>query len=242
MAYAPCRGTRLAVLIRNFGLCPVEFISSANNEQKQMMTSLRAEYRRLAKENHPDMAPADQKEQASDKFVKLKNDFEEAHKLLESGIRPVGASTSGPSATRWQATSAGSAAAGGGPMGNVWYEPAPHWQEKQWEKSKPPEFDFATKMKGRFVVGSGLILFVYFMREFGAAFAGSTFAWHPGTGTRRYGGQQESAAAVRQEAADKPKVKPQVVPERKPVDSFYTKRGISGTKKNWQPRGYGPSL
>mmetsp|Transcript_42405 Transcript_42405/g.76985 ORF Transcript_42405/g.76985 Transcript_42405/m.76985 type:complete len:230 (+) Transcript_42405:65-754(+) len=210
------RSARLASLLKGFGLCPIE---SAKMEPKKMISSLRSEYFRRAKETHPDLSTESHaKEEASKRFVALREQFEEAQRLIESGVMP----SSTPYAS---AHTADTSYREGQTV--YYYHPS-------WESTKPVvEFDLMTRMKGRLLVFSVAVALFYILKEFGAAFAGITFAWHPGTSVRRWDsftGEKEA------EVVKAPIVRKDT--KERGVDSFYQKRGMSNTKKKYVPRGY----
>mmetsp|Transcript_29240 Transcript_29240/g.67314 ORF Transcript_29240/g.67314 Transcript_29240/m.67314 type:complete len:229 (-) Transcript_29240:164-850(-) len=213
------RSARLASLLKGFGLCPVEL---AQMEPKKMMSSLRSEYFRRAKETHPDLASeSTAKEEASKNFVLLRERFEEAQKLIENGVVPS------LSAAQTSFSSSGSA-----PFRDA---QTVYYYHPSWNPSPKPvvEFDSMTKLKGRLLVFSVALALCAFLKEFGAAFAGISFSWHPGTSVRRWDSCPSADAA---EVPKAPIVRQDT--RERGVDSFYQKRGVSNTRKKYVPRGH----
>mmetsp|Transcript_58050 Transcript_58050/g.138139 ORF Transcript_58050/g.138139 Transcript_58050/m.138139 type:complete len:235 (-) Transcript_58050:104-808(-) len=219
------RSLKLSILLKGFGMSPAEF---ARKEPKVVLTSLRSEYFRLAKATHPDLAPAAEKESAEKKFVALRQQFEEAQQLLESGVVPS-SSTAAHGSARYGTSSASDAEQSQREDIHVYYyHPAWHGDPKP-----AVEFDTWTKMKGRLLVLSVSLALIAFLKECGAAFAGHTFAWHAGTSVRRWDSFKGEKSA---EEPPKEKIRRQDTSERG-VDSWYQKRGVSNTRKNYVPRG-----
>lgn len=231
------RAHRLSVLLRNFGLSPKDLV---NKEAKVVIPLLRSEYYRLAKEQHPDLAPDDLKVEAARRFTRLRSDFEEASNLLEAGIRPWESSTTGStdSKTRF-----------------VYQQPWHKSKEQPWEDPwTQPKFDLKTRIKGHLYFWSGLLIFLTFFREFLVFSAGSCYAWSlPKTinpfWVRRFKDEwNDSADEVTEEKKKKALEDEQQPPTYAPVkkyrdvDNFYQKRGISNVRKKYEPRGLGPSL
>jgi len=206
------------------------------------MSALKSAYRDRAKEQHPDRAPDAEKAEASQKFVQLNSDFDEALKLLEAGVRPVAGWTS-PSSQY-------GSAAGEAHAGPTWQHPQ-HFSARPFVHSQPPQFDTYTRVKGHLIVWSSLFVFLTCFREFLVGTAGSTWAWTPSSSlnpfwVRRF--KDEWASEVQEKkkedkAKDAERRKKQL-PQKteRGVPSFYQKRGISNVRKQYSPRGHGPSL
>lgn len=222
---------RLGIILRKFGI-PAGDV--AKQEPQVLKSALKVEFMKQAKESHPDLASEADKEEAQQKFIRLRQDYEEAVKLLESGVRPSWSQQAG-STHRQQ---------GGDPFaqaGSVHYTSEQHgaagrpWNEYQEPPRQEQEFDFATRMKGRLILATGSIFFFFGMREFLAYSAGGTMKWHPGSGVRRYaevGPVSDSPIPV--------PIKTDVKVQRK-VDSFYAKRGVKDKTTEYRPRGFGKS-
>jgi len=241
-AGAAFRGPRLTALLRNFGLCPVTL---AKEDKQAAITAVKAAYRRLAKEQHPDTASDRLKGEASQRFAALHNDFQEALQLLEADVTPsVG---SYPSSASWrQQTSTRSN------IHDTWrgYTEAPAFQHR-----KPLEFDLKTRVKGNVIFWSSLFMFFCGLREFLVWSAGSCYAWsRPSDANpfwvRRFKDEwldnhdKEEHAKATAPMPDAQVQKIKEVTERKTrnIDNFYVKRGISNVRRKTQPRGWGPSL
>jgi len=222
----------LGTLLRGFGLTPLEIVGQ---EPKAAMVTLKTEFLRQAKEIHPDVVKDDEKADAQAKFISLHRNYEEAAKLLGSGVRPL-EPTAG-----W--SSQGAAA-------HMRFAHRRDYDHDQHYTPPPsePEFDTATKLKGRLVVGSVFVFFYYFMVEFLANSAGSTLKWHPGNGVRRYATVEEISEEKKKETEAKKEKAKEKAKERenekrdRGLDSFYTKRGIRNEKRVYAPRGCGPSI
>mmetsp|Transcript_116630 Transcript_116630/g.249372 ORF Transcript_116630/g.249372 Transcript_116630/m.249372 type:complete len:247 (-) Transcript_116630:16-756(-) len=237
-------GPRLAVLLKGFGLSPVEL---AGKESKEAVVTLRSHYYQLAKELHPDRASPERKADASEKFAALTNDFDEALGLLEAGVRP------------WVPDASPGSYAHGQEVGSAerWrYNPQQVWQERErpFVHRQAPVFDTKTRVKGHLIVWSGLFFFCCFMREFLVWSAGSYFAWSMPQSmnifwVRRFQDEwTDTAKADRErqpsaeEVATKLKVAKIAQKKDRGLDNFYQKRHISNTRKHYEPRGLGRSL
>eukprot|EP00440_Ansanella_granifera_P010530 gb/GFBE01011423.1/.p1 GENE.gb/GFBE01011423.1/~~gb/GFBE01011423.1/.p1 ORF type:complete len:246 (+),score=41.01 gb/GFBE01011423.1/:1-738(+) len=243
---AGVRGVRLAALLRGFGLCPTEL---SKQESKLALAALKTAYRDRAKEQHPDRAPDDQKAAAQERFVQLNTEFDEALKLLQAGVVPIAG---------WTPTVS---PGGSGPRaGPAWQSPhfrpggADPWaaNSKPFVHSEPQQFDTYTRVKGHLIVWSSLFVFLSLMREFLVGCAGSTWAWSSPNSlnpfwVRRFKDEwAHEAQANQKEEVKKQEVrrKQQMQPQKQDrgVPSFYQKRGISNVRKQYSPRGHGPSL
>mmetsp|Transcript_130395 Transcript_130395/g.243962 ORF Transcript_130395/g.243962 Transcript_130395/m.243962 type:complete len:227 (+) Transcript_130395:22-702(+) len=217
------RGHRLGTILRKFGMSSADCF---HQDSKWIITSLKAEYKKQAMVSHPDLASESNKAEASKKFIQMRQDYEEAMKLLEGGIRPVDVQHA-----------AHPSQASGGPSASMRYPEAGQSWQYQESKRQEPEFDFLTVLKGRLLVFSTLFTFYYFFPEFLALSAGSTMKWHAGSGVRRF-----SEAPKDEAPAAPPKKKVEVKVQRK-VDPFYEKRGIKKQSTKYSPRGSaGPKL
>ncbi|CAJ1346038.1 unnamed protein product [Effrenium voratum] len=231
------KAVRLTTLLRNFGLCPVEV---SKQEGKSAILSLRAAYRERAKVHHPDLMPQEKKAEAEVHFSKLSTEFHEAVKLIEAGVRPVMAGKI--------------AQAGHYPGGTPAFRTGEVWQRnKTFKHSEPEQFDTYTRVKGHLIVWSSLFVFLTLMREFLVGFAGSTWAYKSPSNinpfwVRRYGAgpaqgkDEEDAPPPDAQGAKSARQKSDSAAKDRGVPTFYQKRGISNVRKNYSPRGHGPSL
>lgn len=226
------RGPRLALLLRNFGLTPADMARAHGADPKETISEVKAAFHRLAKEEHPDLAPDEGKDKAADRFVQLRGDFEEAIKLLENGVRPVVLGSDHPS---WQQQ-----ARGPRPM----YKPVQNMRQEYFQHRKEQQFDMQTRVKGNFLFWGGLTLFLMGMREFLVWSAGSCYAWSAPSGAdpfyiRRFQGTWDNEAKVKvKEDQAQEEAKPKyVAPKERGLDNFYQKRGISNKRRQTQPRG-----
>lgn len=194
------------MLVRGFGLSPSEL---ATQNQQLIIATVKKEFQRQALETHPDLAAAEQKLDAAEKFVQLREDYEEAKKLLESGVR-LSESIAWEPHGHVRVRQEGSA-----------YEPHTTRQMRYADESAyraytppPPEptFDIVTRIKGITIVVTFLTVFGYALRELLAASCSGTMKWYPGTGVRRMShfhtdarGKEEDAVAKvsRQEAQER---------------------------------------
>lgn len=227
------RGPRLATLLKSFGLCPIEV---AKQERKTNIVSLKTAYKQMAKEHHPDKAAEGEQAEATRRFTELATDFEEALKMLESGIRPGQApgGTSGPSA--------------GMPGAGPTYEDRRWEYHAQFKHRAPDRFDLQTRIKGNLIFWTSFFGFLVGLREFLVWSAGSTYAWNrPATMSisevRRYKGNwTEDVEERAKESAAKeepPKVKEMASKKDRGVSSFYQRRGVSNARRSSKPRGFG---
>lgn len=206
------------------------------------ISTVRAAYYRLAKEQHPDRAPEAHKEEASKCFMRLRNDFEEAITLMEQGIRPKGAG--GATTGSWQHQQPGARPAYNPP---VWEEGHQPFQHRAVQK-----FDLYTRVKGNLIFWSGLFVFLTGFREFLVWSAGSCYAWSSPSDlnpfwVRRFKDEWTEESAKERVAKKTPEPeKPEVQKERarrdRGVSNFYQKRGISNVRRKTEPRGLGTSL
>ncbi|CAE8627631.1 unnamed protein product [Polarella glacialis] len=240
-------GARLGMLLRRFGLCPVEL---ARQEPKVAVSVLKAAYYSKAKEAHPDYAPEEDKDAAAQRFVELNSEFAEAVKMLEAGVVPA----SWASGSSSSSSSSPSGVGGGGAHNwQAGYRPGFHsapWPGggKPFQHSEPPQFDLYTRAKGHLIVWSSLFVFLTLFREFLVGTAGSTWSWSPPNTinpfwVRRFKDEWGSEAQVKQISQDAQVPKPPK-PEKvyRDTPTFYQKRGISNVRRKYEPRGFGPSL
>jgi hypothetical protein len=229
---------RLTSLLRTFDL-PLESVTQ--QDRKSVIASVRAEYLRRAKEEHPDLAPTEKKDEASQKFKKLHEEFTETTQLLEDGVRPgVFVPPSGQETTSQTIRRPFSH-----PISPEKSEPGPRYPV-----TKTPEFDMATRIKCNLIFWSGLFVFMMGMREFLVWSAGSTYAWSRPANLnpfwiRRFQNEWVDDAAKERSSLSKAEMKAKVqekvkkleVKKDRGVDEFYQKRRISNVKRKYTPRG-----
>lgn len=234
------RSTRLALLLRGFGLCPTQV---AREEHKATITNLKSAYKRLAKEKHPDRVPADEQIMANQVFSDLQTDFEETVSLLQTGVRP--AQNLDAYSQRWSPSWSGDLKS----ATRVHWTPQP---AEEFKHREPPEFDIFTRVKGTLVFCTSLYFFLSGFREFLVWSAGSTYAWsRPPVDlnpfwVRRYRddwvSHQVQVVEAQKSVPRNEKVEAIQQKKSRDVPSFYQRRGISNVRKKTQPRGFGESL
>lgn len=243
---------RLASLLLRFNLSHAPRADAAV-QGGNLVADLKAEYLRLAKECHPDRAPDERKREAAEGFMQLQQEFEEAMKLLEAGVRPSAWNYGPESSTysapvgaqRWTPTSSGVE------FTAPRYEPPP-WSELHRpyrEQPKQEEFSLMTRIKGHMALWGGLFIFFSALREFLVWSAGSTFAWQPPANLnpfwiRRFDDKwseapKEHRKSLEEMAPIKRKMSMQPTTIDRGVDDFYKKRGVSNVRRDYQPRGCG---
>jgi len=247
------KSLRLVSLLRNFGLSQ-EMV--ARQDSKAIAATVRAEYLRRAKEQHPDLVPDERKEEAARNFKVLNEEFSETTTLLEEGVRP------NYNPPRHGMESAGSNVRQQGFRYHVYnhdYEGEHHSEGPRYPVDRRPQFDTYTRIKCNVIFWTGLVSFFAFMREFLVWSAGSTYSWsrpetmHP-FWIRRYKDNWGNKAledrttpaeltpgteeCEKKTKADKKKKELQMKKTRD-MDEFYTKRRISNVKRTYSPRGMG---
>lgn len=231
------RALRLASLLRNFGVAGAE---NSAQDPKALISALRTEYFRRAKEEHPDLVPAPQREAATQKFQRMNQDYEEAMKLLQMGISPGHIVKRADGHYGWQ------------PADQSAYQRSGVHPAYRYQHSKPQEFSLETRLKGIASVLFVGCLFIYGMREFLVASAGRCMTYTPPLSfhpleTRRHRPEwkdtatcPEQQAKAAAEKARKAEVAARLAEKKdRGVDEFYQKRGISNVKKKHSPRGHG---
>jgi len=220
------RALRLAKLLRGLG---IEHSDIAQHDSKSMVAKVRTAYYQRAKEEHPDLAPQEQKAEAGKAFVKLHQDFKDAVKLLEDGVKPYLGGSSPESFHQ-----------------HTYMYEAVDFSERFGQK-RPQQFDTKTRIKGHLIFWSSLVSFMVFMREFLVWSAGSTYSWYRPPdlnpfSLRRYQPQGEwkgleKCAPKEEKETTKSQAEQKPAP-KKDVDPFYAKRGVGTANKGKRPSGY----
>lgn len=241
----------MSTLLRGFDL-PRETLAS--QDAKELMASVKVEYLRRAKQQHPDLVPDERKALAEDQFKVLHEEFSEATKLLEDGVvvRHLPSAMNGHSGEM-----------SGGPGVTMRYPMHAHPSTMDFQAGprypvhKQPQFDTITNLRCHAIFWSGLMLFLMGLREFLVWSAGSTYAWsRPAnlnpfwirrfqddwTGRakedRKPKVDKNSAEAIRKAKYQK-KMSELEAKRDRGLDEFYQKRHISNRKQKYSVRGQG---
>lgn len=230
----------------------------ASADRREIIASVKQEYFRRAKEQHPDLVPDEQKAEASTRFNLLHEDFTETTELLEQGVQPRAVEGTREAVERAENMYGGSIRQ---PMYRYpnQAEAAAYSEGPRWPAPSGPVFDTYTRVKCNIIFWSGLFCFMTFMREFLVWSAGSTYAWSPPADLNPFWIRRFQNDWVKDSAKDRnappektqgtranevkkkaeAKVKKLAATQDRKLDDFYKKRHIRDVKTRYTPRGSG---